>query len=945
VLPRDDSQQNAELRQAFLKTLPRRIELIQRRGQRLIRGAWDINVLGVLNQEVQALAGAAGRYGLVETSERLYQLELSLLPLLREPQAPSAEQKGELSVLCDRLNMAQAPEPMGVASASRLIIPLAMIDAQFPRASFVPDGFWRRFDVREIAVLTSESPGCGNAPASNLVVAPVRAAEEMRLTQAQSMAEFADKEISAAAGRNAPPLATRPAEPDLFAELLAQQPQLTSVKAPALADPPSANSPQLEAAPVAAGHDAHSAPESKPPRTNRAFMLTPSGALTRELSAKLMGQGMEVDRFEQRDELQDAMQSLQADLVVVDGLLAGLLDSFVEAAREIEKQTGHRTVLAAVVPANDLQMRVRAMRSGYEVVVPSSLPIPDIVAKILTAVGHGDPLDFKIMIVEDDRSQAMFAESVLRKAGMETLAVTNPLETLSELERFKPDLILMDLYMPNLDGMELTAIIRERDAFVATPIVFLSGEQDSDKHFEAISAGGDDFLSKPIRPKHLISAVTNRARRARALQRQRANLQRTQGEGGLYERAFVFDRIAEHLTLDTPTGVVAFVEVDGATSLREQLGIAGLDALMIQIGRTLGALLGPNHLAARYGDASLLVFLPGEDPEKVLQLAHRWRIAVSATLFEVASKVIPAALSAGLCAFCVEFPDPASLIAAAERALVQARQPQSRERVKIYAAETKSMSEEDRVLDALRRAIRQEDFQLLFQPIVALNATGQEQYEVLLRLRLDDGRVVAAREFVPVAARHGLLADVDRLCLSRALSIIDERRRQGRGLRLFVQQSGATLQDVQRVTWLKQSLETRKIPADAIALVFDLSDAMANLKAAMPFFQQARALGVHLVLDSFESNMTALQLLSYLPVNYVKLAHKYLTGGPGNGQSEELRAIIRAAHEGQRSVIASQVENAQAAAALWSVGVDLIQGNFVQQAGVELGFDFSASAL
>ncbi|MCI1711638.1 MAG: response regulator [Chiayiivirga sp.] len=82
-------------------------------------------------------------------------------------------------------------------------------------------------------------------------------------------------------------------------------------------------------------------------------------------------------------------------------------------------------------------------------------------------------------------------------------------------------MVLMDLYMPECDGTEFTALIRERDEFLNTPIVFLSGESDQDKHYEALSVGGDDFLSKPIRPKYLIASVTNRVQRARAL-RQRS---------------------------------------------------------------------------------------------------------------------------------------------------------------------------------------------------------------------------------------------------------------------------------------------------------------------------------------------------------------------------------------------------------------------------------------
>src|SRR3546814_10115016 len=97
---------------------------------------------------------------------------------------------------------------------------------------------------------------------------------------------------------------------------------------------------------------------------------------------------------------------------------------------------------------------------------------------------------------------------------MDARVVEDPLAVLDTLHTFKPDLILMDLYMPRCNGMELTTLIREQPEFLHTPIVFLSGESDQEVQFEVIDAGADDFLAKPVRPRHLIAAVQNRVQRA-----------------------------------------------------------------------------------------------------------------------------------------------------------------------------------------------------------------------------------------------------------------------------------------------------------------------------------------------------------------------------------------------------------------------------------------------
>ena len=181
--------------------------------------------------------------------------------------------------------------------------------------------------------------------------------------------------------------------------------------------------------------------------------------------------------------------------------------------------------------------------------------------------------------------------------------------------------------------------------------------------------------------------------------------------------------------------------------------------------------------------------------------------------------------------------------------------------------------------------------------------------------------------------------------MAKCLRVIEERKRQGRPVRLFVNQSVESTRDEERVPWLRQLLDTRRIAPESIALELKLSDVLAGMSEALAFFNEVRELGVRIVIDEYDGGLTALQLLGVIATDYLKLADKYTRGTNINAHADELRTLVRAAHDGGRYVIAPKVETAQSAAALWTMGVDLIQGNFVQQPGTELGFDFSASAL
>ena len=177
--------------------------------------------------------------------------------------------------------------------------------------------------------------------------------------------------------------------------------------------------------------------------------------------------------------------------------------------------------LVAISEADDISLRLSARRAGVDSLIVDPKDANDVLRRLQPLVDPEREEAFRILIVEDDRSQALFAEGILRNAGMDSLVVIDALDVMPALKYFRPDLILMDLNMPGANGIELTALIREQEAFAHTPIVFLSGESSEDLQFDAIDAGGDDFLSKPIRPRHLISAVQTRVRRHRQQENRR----------------------------------------------------------------------------------------------------------------------------------------------------------------------------------------------------------------------------------------------------------------------------------------------------------------------------------------------------------------------------------------------------------------------------------------
>ena len=551
-----------------------------------------------------------------------------------------------------------------------------------------------------------------------------------------------------------------------------------------------------------------------------------------------------------------------------------------------------------------------------------------------------EPVDpespYRVLIVEDDRGQALFAQSVLHGAGMQAEVQMQSDGLLDAMRRFRPDLVLMDLHMPGKDGMSLTMLLRQQLEYLHLPIVFLTGDPDPERQFEVLESGADDFLNKPIRPRHLIAAVSNRIQRARqrnqALQAPRPSVN---SDTGLPTRTFVLQHLADSLQRQSRGGLF-FVEVNSALSLRERYGYAVFEHLMNQAGRQLAAAASP-HPVARLNDNSFLMLADSVDEATLPALAQQVRDGLGSHDFQTrANEVLKLRSSVGYTALSLGFADAGSALEAIERAVLQARlKPDS-------VAEYVPAEVGD---DAPRISLEDGQFELAYQPIVAVAGSEQAQYQVLLRMRQPDGSLLPASHVIPAAELAGGIAQIDHWVLEHALFVLAERQAQGPSLRLFVSQSPRSLARESHAQWLLDALRARGIEGTSLVIDLRLADALIHTVTLRQFCQQLMPAGVQFCLSQFEPGAEADALLTQLPLGFVRVSSKYASAHADMQLRDQLRGIIDNAHRQGLQVIGQQIEDPQAAAAMWMGGVDFIQGNLVQAVGSELGFDFHNAVL
>lgn len=556
----------------------------------------------------------------------------------------------------------------------------------------------------------------------------------------------------------------------------------------------------------------------------------------------------------------------------------------------------------------------------------------------------GAPTDpFRIMIVEDDRSQAMFAEAILRGAGMEPRVVAIPEQMMATLEAFDPDLVLMDLHMPGISGTALTTQIREHPQYSQVPVVFLTGDQDPERQVEVLEHGADDYILKPVRPRHLIAAVQNRVRRARAARRKQvvaADLER-HPVTGLYTRPVLQRKLAD--LLPTRHGGALLVEVGNAAALRNRYGYADFEKLMNDAGRHLDA-VAHEHGVARLSDNAFLVVVATLDNAQLDAYARTLRDGIGYKDFSAGNETLRLRSTVGHAYLGHGFADAGSVLAAAEIAARDART--LAVGVAAYVPpEAAGSADGGGVLGEVRAALAGEGLQLAFQPIVAVAGGDEAQFQVLLRLQGSDGTQHLAGQFIPVADAAGLMPQLDRWTMEQSLALMQRRRAESRPVRLFVSQSPRTLGQDNNAEWLTQTLERTGVEGTSLVIDLRLEDALVHSMLLRQFCEQMVPAGVQFCLSQYRHGIDADLLLQQLPLGYLRLSADFASNPLPDELRDEMREIIDHAHRLGLQVIGQAVEDPQAAAALWMGGIDFIQGNLVQRAEHALDFDFKHATL
>lgn len=403
--------------------------------------------------------------------------------------------------------------------------------------------------------------------------------------------------------------------------------------------------PKGEPAPSDADEAAGEAYELPPARL--IFVAEQDPVQGEEIASQLEYFGFDVLLLTDLAQLEAALNSQLPDAIVLGlGFEGGQFVGAPEVA-SLRQEIQSRIPTIFVSRETGFEVRLAAVRFGVSGFFSKPLDLLALTDQIDSMTLKNEKEPARVLIVDDDPDSAMYYGLILRDAGISIRLLHQPAEILQTLAECQPELILMDVYMPGCNGMELAGIVRQDNRHLDVPIVFLSSDDDLGRQLRAIRCGADEFLTKPISPEHLLLAVNSRIERYRGL---RALIERD-GLTGLYKHAACKEQLAREVArVRRSNGMlaIAMIDLDYFKSINDRFGHPVGDQVLRALARLLLQRLRRSDISGRYGGEEFMVIFPETSARVARVVLDRIRESFSKIRHFCGTQDFSASFSAGV---------------------------------------------------------------------------------------------------------------------------------------------------------------------------------------------------------------------------------------------------------------------------------------------------------
>ncbi|MDP8985559.1 MAG: EAL domain-containing protein [Pseudomonadota bacterium] len=444
-------------------------------------------------------------------------------------------------------------------------------------------------------------------------------------------------------------------------------------------------------------------------------------------------------------------------------------------------------------------------------------------------------------------------------------------------------------------ALELTLTKADYEAEPAVRIsIPARHKQDADLEGRLADAVKNDASTHFLQQRYLIAAVRERCAAAM--------------KGGVRQFA--------HLKADR------FIEIQRA------IGILASEDFMTQLAELVRSQLTPTDLCGRFGGNGFLVLLERGTARDIETWAENVVKRVNAHTFGIGDKTLSATVSVGLGVLPPADPDVGSAIADAVAATRRGRELGGNQ---VYVVDTSDTDTRVQAYDKIwvkhiKSALMENRFRLVQQPVASLLGEDKGMFDVLVRMLDEQGGEVLPAEFIAAAERNDLMKNIDRWVIGASMSFAANRK----AACIFVRVSKDTIVDKTVIAWLETQLKSLKIEPKRLCIQVTEEMATQYVVQTKEFSDSLRKLGFRFAIEHFGTGRDPLKLLNDIGMDFIKVDGSLMQGLSTNQlQQQRVKGVVEAAKRKGVETVAERVEDANTMAVLWQLGIEFIQGYFV----------------
>lgn len=243
----------------------------------------------------------------------------------------------------------------------------------------------------------------------------------------------------------------------------------------------------------------------------------------------------------------------------------------------------------------------------------------------------------RVLVADDSGAMRSILRRQLLAAGLEVVEATGGADAVRQARATRPDLVLLDVDMPELDGFQVMSVLRTDEAVRDVPVIFLSGRVDTSELVEGLDLGAFDYVKKPCDVDELIARVRAGLRwkaRADELRRLATDLDAlgsTDALTGLPNRRALQHQLgvlAAEARVKEENLVVAIVDVDHFKAVNDTCGHPAGDAVLREVAHRLRSAMRPGQVLGRWGGEEFVALAPALSGEAAQRFGERLRTLV-----------------------------------------------------------------------------------------------------------------------------------------------------------------------------------------------------------------------------------------------------------------------------------------------------------------------------